>query len=318
VYKNLKTTYILTICVLFVLTSTGCDIIKSIKESFTKKETSAIEKIDGQAKTASNVNKPLPANVLARVGSWDITIEEFNSVLDELQFDKQIEAALQSGQTIDPVQAKKEILSELIKQQLLVEEALKTGIANKKEIVKAVDNFRRGLIVNESVNDIVNNTNVSTSDALDMYEQEKESLIEVQWHVREILVDTQIKALEISTEILKGKDFAEAAKEHSISNTAEDGGDLGFIGLSFFQNDPEKLAPMANALVSLEDGEISSVFQGPEGFYLIKLEEKKERQISFEEVKEEIIQIKKRTIVEDYIKKIEQEIKPQVNESLLK
>jgi parvulin-like peptidyl-prolyl isomerase len=106
------------------------------------------------------------------------------------------------------------------------------------------------------------------------------------------------------------------AKQHSISDTAASGGDLGFL-----QQEP--FPEMVDALINLKAGEVSSVFKGPKGFYIVKLEEiKGGAQIPYEEIKQDIIQnrtlVKQQQVILDYIAKLEQEIKVEINEGLIK
>ena len=65
-----------------------------------------------------------------------------------------------------------------------------------------------------------------------------------------------------------------------------------------------------------------SVFKGPEGFYIVKLEEKRGGEpIPFEEIKEEIIQnqtlAKQQKAIMDHIAELEKKIEVEKNESLL-
>ncbi|MCD6379118.1 peptidylprolyl isomerase [bacterium] len=75
---------------------------------------------------------------------------------------------------------------------------------------------------------------------------------------------------EIKSEILKGTDFSEAAKDYSEDTaTASDGGDLGFFGKG--QKDPE----FEKSAFSLKIGEISDPIKTKSGYHLIKIEGKK-------------------------------------------
>ena len=168
-------------------------------------------------------NKKAPtANVLARVGNWTITVDEFNERLNALK-----EAVPDFDTT--SMDAKKLVLETLVRQQLLVSEAEKVGLANQKDIEAAVEEFRRTLIVQEIVKNLVRDIKVSDEEASAFYEAQKTVLVEpAQWHVRSIVVDSQLRANELSTQILQGGDFAEIAKQNSIGDNAAQGGDLGF------------------------------------------------------------------------------------------
>jgi len=161
-------------------------------------------------------------------------------------------------------------LDELINQQLLVAGAEQSGLTNKKDIDAAVEEFRRTLIVREVAAEITEDIRGSEADAREFYDENKEEMVgPTEWRVREIVLDTKAKATELLTQILSGADFAEMARLNSIVATGSKGGDLGYIT-------EEPFAEMGAALLPLEEGDVSSVFKGPEGFYIVKLEEKRD------------------------------------------
>jgi len=249
------------------------------------------------------------ANALARVGNWTITVAEFNERLNALK-----EAVPDFDTT--SMDAKKLVLETLVRQQLLVSEAEKVGLANQKDIEAAVEEFRRTLIVQEIVKNLVRDIKVSDEEASAFYEAQKAVLVEpAQRHVRAIVVDSQEKADALSTQLSQGADFGEIAKQNSIGETAAQGGDLGFVTEASF---PE----MQNAIASLSAGAISSVFKGPQGFYIVKVEEKKDgAPIPFEEIKKDIIEnqlmLKQQQVILDYVEKLKGQTKVEIREDLL-
>lgn len=314
-----KTTTYLTHTILIAiiaLSVAGCDMFDSITGYFNRKKAPSqqTQTTAETSKTTSETkqSQKIKGNEVARVGSWALTVDEFNERLDAL-----VEALPEGNLDITDMETRKFLLNELVNQQLIVLNAEKTGLAKQQDIVEAVEEFRKTLIVQEVASQIIENVEVSEQEARDIYEEYKDSLkAPVEYKVREIVVDDQIKANEISLQVLKeGGDFAEAAKASSIGKSAQSGGDLGFIKQVPF---PEMAAP----ILSLDVGGISSPFKGPEGFYIIKLEDKRGgEQISFDEVKEEIIQnqtgLKQREAINEYLERIRGDLDAQVNESLL-
>jgi peptidyl-prolyl cis-trans isomerase C len=87
----------------------------------------------------------------------------------------------------------------------------------------------------------------------------------------------------------KGTDFAELAKTHSEGPSNVRGGDLGFFGRG------QMVKPFEEAAFGLEPGKISDVVETRFGYHLIKVEErKKERTLSFDEVKPQLMEKLKR------------------------
>ena len=258
---------------------------------------------------ASTNEKGLPPNALARVGSWTLTLEDFKQKLTALK-----EAAPEYD--INDKESKKLVLEELVRQQLLVMDAQQSGLDSKKEIVDAVEEFKRTLLVREAATKIVDGIAVTEQDALDYYNQNKEAFAEPsQWHIREIIVFTQNGAKDIQIELLQGADFATVAKERSKGKSATSGGDLGLLNEFPFPQ-------MESAVTPLNVGDISGVFKGPEGYYIVKLEEKKGgTPVDFAKAKEDIINgltlMKQQKAILDYIAQLEQKTSVQVNEALL-
>ncbi|MCK5580866.1 MAG: peptidyl-prolyl cis-trans isomerase [Candidatus Omnitrophica bacterium] len=221
-------------------------------------------------------NAPIAKNVLAKVGSWTITIEDFKERLNALK-----EVAPEYD--INDVEQNKLILEELINQQLLVQEAEKIGLAQEKNIKLAVEEFRNTLFVREMAATIIQDVEVTDQEAENYYSQNVEAFtMPTEWRVREIMVATEDEAKAVVAELYQGADFIAKVKEKSKSKSAWQKGDLGFLSTFAFSE-------MANVVMSLEVGAVSGVFKGPDGFYIVKLEEKKGgEQKAFEEIKEEI------------------------------
>ena len=105
-------------------------------------------------------------------------------------------------------------------------------------------------------------------------------------HARHILLETEEKAKEVLAEVQGGKDFVEAAKEHSTGPSGADGGDLGF-----FTRD-QMVKPFADAAFAMEPGQVSSEpIKTDFGWHIIKVEDRREQpQPSFDELRDQLTQ----------------------------
>ena len=306
--NNRKLFIFTTLGVILGVNILGCDVIENImgKAAKSKQEAVQAQPQNSQSPSAG----PMAANVLARVGNWSITIEEFNDRLVALK-------EVVPDYDTSTLEAKKLVLDELIRQQLLVSDAEKSGIDKQKDIVEAIDEFRRTLIVREIARKLTEGITVSDEEAKAFYEEQKDKLIEPpQYRISEIVVDSQIKANELLVEILKGANFADMAKLHSKSGTAANGGDLGFIKDVPFPQ-------MADEILALAQGGVSPVMKGPDGnFYIVRVDEKKGgQQLEFDAIKDQIIQnrtlFKQQQAILKYIDDIKVKTKVETNESLL-
>ncbi|MDP8213449.1 MAG: peptidyl-prolyl cis-trans isomerase [Candidatus Zapsychrus exili] len=301
---------ILCLCLL-VMFVVGCDQIKAISEYFNKtnKEVEVSQDVVIPQELKAATPAIIEANVLAAVGSWSITVEEFKERLAALK-------AAMPEFNIDSVEDKKAVLNEIINQQLLVLDAEQKDIDEEKDVLAAVDEFKKTILVRELIMRKTQEIAVTDEEIAAFYDERKDVLItSIELRVREIVVGSQEAANEILADILKGADFVKAATEKSIAQSAANGGDLGFIKEAPF-------AEMVNPLLALEKGGVSSVFKGPEGFYIARLEDKKGgEQIPFEEIKADISQnltaVKQQQMILDYINQLRAQIDININESLL-
>ncbi len=302
----------------------GCDKIAEFKKEYfsPRPKQAAPQAAPAPVQQAAETAAPA-ANVLAKVGSWTMTIEEFNERLARLK------EAIPEYDINNP-EAKKMVLEELVNQQLFVLDAEQRGIARQKEIADAVEELRRTLLVREVAGQLVKEVKATEQEAQDYYNQEKERLAEpVEWHVREIVANTEVGANEILAEVLKGADFAQMAKDRSIGKSASGSGDIGFLKpLSLlggrYNGEPGfvSFAQMETILRTLEPGKVSAVFNGPEGFYIVKLEEKRGGQTKdFTEIKDEIVTgltlLKQQKAITDHLESLKQKTPITINENLL-
>jgi foldase protein PrsA len=114
-----------------------------------------------------------------------------------------------------------------------------------------------------------------------------------------ILLDNEEKAHEVRQLLEQGADFVETGKEHSLDSHVE----LGSIG-AYDPYDPIFL----EAAFKLNPGEISQPVETTFGFHLIKITEKEEeKELTFEEVKEDALEMKKREHFQKYFQNLIQE-----------
>ena len=95
--------------------------------------------------------------------------------------------------------------------------------------------------------------------------------------VRQILVPDQNKADLLLIEIDKGADFANLAKENSISSNASSGGEMGWRNLA------DLPSLFADALKNKKKGYISPPLRGGSGYFILKLEDKRGDLVRFED-----------------------------------
>jgi peptidyl-prolyl cis-trans isomerase C len=130
-------------------------------------------------------------------------------------------------------------------------------------------------------------------------EATKEMKGEIEVRARHILVDTEPEAKDVLVELGKGRDFAELAKERSKDPGAAEGGDLGY-----FTKD-QMVAEFAEVAFKLEKGQLSAPVQTQFGWHIIKVEDKRPREIpSFDSVRDQVIAYVMRKTQADIISRV--------------
>ncbi len=103
---------------------------------------------------------------------------------------------------------------------------------------------------------------------------------------RHILLETEDKAKEVLAEVQGGKDFAEAAKEHSTGPSGPGGGDLGYF------TKEQMVTPFADAAFAMQPGDVSAApVKTDFGWHVIKVEDRRQQaQPAFEEMRDQLSQ----------------------------
>lgn len=306
---------IIFLCSVFVVSHLlmGCDMIAPKAKKPVKAVTPVAATIPAPiAPTADKkeTQEALPENVIAKVGSWTLTKEDFINRLTMI---------VETMKDFDPKneESKAAVLEELVRQQVLVFEAKKMKLNESKEIISAMKDLENTLLVQELVGRLTKDINVSEDEAKQFYQTNSQLFTTPeQKKLREIVVSSQAEAKDILVSVLQGTDFSQIATERSKSKTAANGGDLGWLTQAPFD-------AMLKAAIGLNKGEVSAVFEGPEGFYIVKVEDVKGGELTpFNEVKDELIRLmtmqKQQEIVMKKIQEVAEQIQVQVNADLLK
>ncbi len=217
---------------------------------------------------------PAGANVVAVVGNYYITSDDLDKEIEN--FNALVSAQGLEKNKIDTRDKKLNYLrNELVRKFILYQEALDRGLEKKDEVAKALERTKINLLVSELLRGEIEKIDVSSKEVEDFYNQNKDLLKEPeQRKILEIVTGTQDEAKQVYIQLLNGVDFVALAKQYSKAKTAAGGGDVGFMTLEV---DPQKRIRFDKFYEvafspSLDIGGISSIFKGPEGYYIIKLE----------------------------------------------
>jgi len=161
----------------------------------------------------------------------------------------------------------------------------------------SIDNLKNDIVISLSLEKNLGK-DIDDKKIKSYFDENKAAYDGTERRASHILVDTRqmktdaelAQALEkikkIKAEVDSGKDFAEAAKQHSDCPSKDKGGDL-----SFFKRKGQMVEPFAAAAFALKVGQVSDPVKTPFGYHIIKVTEvKKGNDVKFDDVKQAIKQ----------------------------
>lgn len=261
---------------------------------------------------------PVKGTLIAKINNLPITLEDLNEDIEN--YNAIVPEDKPELKITTREQKVNYLKNEMVRRILLYQEALNRGVDRKEEVQRILQKTKMDFMVMELVREEAAKIDVSSKEIEDYYNTYKGELKEVEErHIREIVVSTQQEARDILIQLLQGANFATLAKERSRSPSAKDGGDLGFItqGKKFAQFDTVAFSD------TLDVGSVSNIFKGPEGYYILKLEDKrggKQKSLSemWDDIKRGLTFLKQQQRIEDLIGKLSREAKLEIYEGEIK
>ena len=183
-------------------------------------------------------------------------------------------------------EGKDKFLDELIKRELIFQDAKKMRLDKDEEYIAKVKEFEKTTLVSLILKkEVEEKAKVEDAEIKAFFDQNAEKFtVGTQIKASHILVQTEEEANKIHEKIDKGESFSKLAKSLSKDKgSAEKGGDLGYFGRG-------KMVPeFERAALGLKPGEVSKPVKTRFGYHIIKLADiKKGKQAEFEQSKESI------------------------------
>lgn len=311
---------IVLVAVFSVLCLAGCDSLgnKPKKNAVVKQENVpavaakaavAVPAAPAPSEAAKATDEKLPKDVMAKVGDWTLTVADFDERVKNI---KKVVADFDEKKA----ESKNMLLDELIRQQLMVHEAREQKLNQSKEVISAMKDFENNIMVQELVANLTKDITVTEAEAKEYFDKNPDVFINpVEKKISEIVVPTEAEAKDILVLLLQNADFAQTAKDRSKGKTAAKGGDLGFLAKPVFEQ-------QGKAVEALTKGNVSAVFQGPEGYYVVKVDDVRGGdKVAFETIKADLIKgltsQKQQQAVLNKMAEVAKKVKVNVNVELL-
>ena len=213
---------------------------------------------------------------------------------------------------------KEDILEQLITQTLLIQKADELNLREDPEIAFQIKNAVDQILIQSLLQkEIIEKTNLSDEDIEMYYEENKDNYWqEEEIHALNILVESRDQAEDIINKLNEGEEFSSLARDFSISSSAAEGGDIGFITKGTLK------AEIEEKLFILNPGEISEIIPIENGFHIFKVLEKKpsgylELEIVKEEIRYQLLPLRQQEAFDKYLEEIEEKAIIEKNIDLL-
>ncbi|MBL7081483.1 MAG: peptidyl-prolyl cis-trans isomerase [Candidatus Omnitrophica bacterium] len=260
----------------------------------------------------------ITGTLIAMVNNMPITLEDLNEEI--INYNALVSEERPELRIVTPSQRLDYLKNEIVRRSLLYQEAQDRGLDRNPDVQRALERTKQNLMVMELVKEEANKVTVGSTEIENYYNQYKDELKEPeQRHIREIVVLTEAEAKDVLIQLLQGTDFSTLAHLHSKTASARKGGDLGFIspGKRFEQFDKIAFSE------TLEPGQLSSIFKGVDGYYVLKLEAKrggKQRTLSemWDDIKRGLTFLKQQQQLENVVGELSRKARIEIYEDKVK
>ena len=200
----------------------------------------------------------------------------------------------------DSPEVKNAVKEELVRRELLTQEAKKKGLDKKPEVQGQMELARQAILIRAYLSDYVRANPISEDQLKKDYEAVKASLGTTEYKARHILVATEDEAKSIIAKLEKGEKFSELAKQSKDPGSKDNGGDLGWTSPGTF------VKPFADALTKLKKGEYTKTpVKTDFGYHVIQLDDTRPMTPpTYEQVKPQLQQRAQQQQVEQLVKKL--------------
>lgn len=213
---------------------------------------------------------------VAKVGNKTITDQDIKNVLGNLP-------DAQRQQLNKEAESKNRIVENIVVEELLVQEAEKSGLSKDKDFIQALDRARRQLLSQRYIQKTLQ-PKVTDANVKSFFDKNQKRYSQDEVKASHILVNSEAEAKEVLAKAQKGEDFEVLAKKYSKDpSAAQNNGDLGF----FTRN---RMVPeFAEAAFAMKKGEIKGPVKTQFGFHIIKVTDTRAgKAVSFAEVKDQV------------------------------
>jgi peptidyl-prolyl cis-trans isomerase C len=235
--------------------------------------------------------KPAAAPAAAPAKPMKITVN--GTTIPASRFQILTQQATGQGQPDSP-QLQAQIKDNLVKGEIVAQEAIKAGLDKSPEIMDQLDLVKHQLLVRAYVADFMKKNPIKDEALKAEYNKAKSAEGDKEYKAQHILVEDEKEAKDLIAQIKKGASFDKLAKEKSKdAGSKEQGGKLEWTMPTNF------VKPFSDAMVKLKKGDMTAEpVKTPYGYHIIKLEDTRAAKVpGFDEVKDKIRQNQQQALI---------------------
>ena len=202
------------------------------------------------------------------------------------QLEAIVKQAVAQGQQQDSPQLRDAIKEDLILNEVLIQEAEKSGLGKNADVKQAVESARQSIMVRALIIEYLKKNPVNNADVEAEYNRQKAQAGDKEYHLYHIMLDTEDEAKAIISKLKAGAKFEELAKQSKDTGSASKGGDLEW-------SVPSNWPPaFAQAFTALQKGQFTETpVKNQDKFHIIKLDDIRTAKFpSLEEVRPQFMQ----------------------------
>lgn len=186
----------------------------------------------------------------------------------------------------DSAELRNAVREELIRRELLVQEAKKAGIDKKPDVAAQAEAAKQAVLIRSYVQQYVQKNPIKDEQLKAEYDKIKAQVGGTEYKASHILVKEESEAQTVIDNLKKGAKFDELAKQSIDPGSKDSGGDLGWAAPSNY------VKPFADALAKLAKGKYTETPVKSEfGYHVIMLDDTRPTTFPpFEEVKPRLLQ----------------------------
>jgi peptidyl-prolyl cis-trans isomerase C len=181
---------------------------------------------------------------------------------------------------------KNAIKEELIRRELLAQEAKKMGLDKQADVAAQADLARQAIFIRAFIQDYIKKHPISDEQVKAAYDRVKAQMGGTEYKVRHVLVENEEDAKLIIVKLKKGEKFEDLAKQSKDPGSREKGGDLGWSSPANY------VKPFGDAVTGLAKGKYTETpVKTDFGYHVILLEDSRPlTPPPFDQIKQQLAQ----------------------------